>query len=106
MHSVGTLSDNYLRGDKIMTTTTYTIELSAAENAALSYVAFSQQDWIDNAVHDRARIAIEEIVQITVQKCLDNNIPIPDSKDKMVELAFSQGWIESAAERQDDVIEI
>ena len=79
---------------------TYNITLSAAEDAALSSVALSQQEWIDNAVHERARIAIDEIVQITVQKCLETNTPIPGSKDAMVELAFDQGWVKTAAERQ------
>jgi hypothetical protein len=80
--------------------TTYTIELTAAEDAALSYAALSQQEWIDNAVHERARIAIEEIVALTVQKCLDTNTPIPGSKDAMVTLAFERGWVKTAAVRQ------
>ena len=75
--------------------TTYTITLTAAEDAALSYAALSQQEWIDNAVHERCRIAIEEIVGITVQKCLDTNTPIPGSKDAMVTLAFEQGWVKT-----------
>lgn len=78
----------------------YQITLTAAEDAALSYAAFSQQDWIDNAVHERCRVAIDEIVQITVQKCLETNTQIPGSKDEMVVLAFAQGWVESAADRQ------
>ena len=78
----------------------YTITLSAAEDKALSYAALSQQDWIDNAVHERARIAIDEIVQIAVAKCLETNTQIPSSKDAMVDLAFEQGWVKAAAERQ------
>jgi hypothetical protein len=78
----------------------YTITLSAAEDAALSYAAFSQQDWVDNAVHERCRIAIEEIVALTVQKCLETGTPIPGSKDAMVELAFTNGWVKTAAQRQ------
>jgi hypothetical protein len=77
----------------------YSITLSAAEDKALSYAAFSQQDWIDNAVHERCRIAIEEIVGITVQKCLETGTQIPGSKDAMVELAFAQGWVKTAAQR-------
>ena len=80
----------------------YTVTLTAAEDAALSYAAFSQQDWIDNAVHERARIAIDEIVQITVAKCLETNTQIPGSKDAMVDLAFAQGWVKTAAQRQAD----
>jgi hypothetical protein len=78
----------------------YTITLSAAEDKALSYAAFSQQDWIDNAVHERCRIAIDEIVQITVQKCIETGTQIPASKEAMVDLAFEQGWVKTAAERQ------
>jgi len=78
----------------------YQITLTAAEDAALSHVAFSQDDWIQNAVHERCRIAIEEIVQVTVAKCLETNTQIPGSKEAMVTLAFEQGWVKAAAERQ------
>lgn len=78
----------------------YSITLTNAEDRALSVAATSQNDWIQNAVHDRCRIAIEEIVGITVQKCLETNTPIPGSKDAMVELAFEKGWVKTAAERQ------
>lgn len=79
--------------------TNYTITLSEAEDKALSYVAYSQQDWIDNAVHERCRIAIDEIVKITVEKCLQTGTPIPGSKDEMVDLAFAQGWVVAAKDR-------
>jgi len=77
-----------------------TTTLTAAEDKALSYAAFSQQDWIDNAVHERCRIAIDEIVQVTVAKCLETGTQIPGSKDEMVDLAFAQGWVKTAADRQ------
>lgn len=78
----------------------YTINLTPAEDKALAYVALSQDDWIQNASHERCRVAIDEIVQITVHKCLETGIQIPGSKDEMVELAFAQGWVKTAAERQ------
>lgn len=80
----------------------YQITYSTAENLAMSYIAASVDDWVQNACHERARIAIEEIVQITVQKCLENNIQIPGSKDEMVELAFAQGWVKTAEERNQE----
>jgi hypothetical protein len=76
--------------------TTYTITLSAAEDKALKSVALSAQDWIDNAVHERCRIAIEEIVNAEVQRKLAAGQSITGSKDDIV-LAAN---IESAAERQ------
>lgn len=75
---------------------TYTITLSAAEDKALHAVALSAQDWIDNAVHERCRIAIEEIVAAEVQRKLIASEPITGSKDDIVMAAN----IESAAERQ------
>jgi hypothetical protein len=78
----------------------YQITLTAAEDAALSYAAFSQDDWIQNAVHERCRVAIEEIVAITVQQCLANNVQIPGTKDDIVALAFEKGWVKTAAQRQ------
>lgn len=81
----------------------YTVSITNAENQALSFVAFSQQDWIDNAVHERCRLAIDEIVKITVDKCLETGTQIPGSRDDMVALAFAQGWVKSAAERQSEI---
>jgi hypothetical protein len=78
----------------------YTITLTEAENKALSVVSLTQDDWIQNAVHERCRIAIEEIVALTVQKCLETNTAIPGSKDAMVDLAFEQGWVKTAAEQK------
>jgi hypothetical protein len=78
----------------------YTITLTQAENDALAYAALSQDDWIQNAAHERCRVAIDEIVQIAVAKCLETGIQIPGSKDEMVTLAFNQGWVKTAAVRQ------
>ena len=75
--------------------TTYTITLSDAENKALGFVAVSQQEWIDNAVHERCRLAIEEIVNAEVQRKLAANETISGTKDDIVLAAD----IESAVER-------
>ena len=75
---------------------TYTITLSDAENKALGVVSVSQQEWIDNAVHERCRIAIDEIVNAEVQRKLAAGESITGSKDDIVMAAP----VESAAERQ------
>lgn len=79
--------------------TQYTITLTEAEDKALSYVAMSQDYWIQNAIHERCRIAIEDIVAITVQKCLETGMQIPSSKDEMVNLAFAQGWVKTVEQQ-------
>lgn len=76
--------------------TTYTITLSDAENKALGVVAFSQNDWIQNVVKERCRLAIEEIVAAEVQRKLAAGESITGTKDDIVMAAP----IESAAERQ------
>lgn len=75
---------------------TYTITLSAAEDKALKSVVLSAQDWIDNAIHERCRIAIEEIVNAEVQRKLAAGEPITGSKEDIVNAAD----IESAATRE------
>ena len=73
-----------------------TITLTDAEQKALAYVAVSPEDWINNAVHERCRIAIDEIVAAEVQRKLAAGEPITGTKDDIVMAA----QIESAADRQ------
>jgi hypothetical protein len=80
--------------------TTYTVTLSDAENKALGFVAVSQDDWIQNAVHERCRVAIEEIVAAEVQRLLAIGQPITGTKEDIVIAAP----IKSAAEIQAEFI--
>ena len=78
--------------------TTYTISITDSEKKALEYVTLSVQDWIDNAVDNRARQAIDEIYNLEVARMTaDPDITsIPADKDAVV-LAAN---IKSAATRQ------
>lgn len=78
--------------------TQYTITLTYAENIALSVVSYSQQEWIDHAVRDRCRIALDDIIKISVDKCLEEGITLPGSKDDIVKLAVEKGWVKSGKE--------
>ena len=75
---------------------TITITLSDAEFKALEFVAMSAQGWADNAVHERCRVAIEEIIASEVQRKLAAGETISGSKEDIVNAAP----IKSAAERQ------
>lgn len=88
-----------------MTDVNYTVTLSETENYALSYVCYDQQEWIDNVVHERCRIAIDEVVKIVVEKCLELGIQIPSTREEIVALGFSSGYLTSAKKRQDDYIQ-
>mgnify|MGYP001566665786 CR=1 FL=1 len=78
--------------------TTYTVSITDAEKKALEYIALSVQDWIDNAVDNRARIAIDEIYNSEVARMTaDPDITtIPADKDAVVLAAD----IKSAATRE------
>ena len=77
----------------------YTVTLSDAEDKALGYVAASQQEWIDNAAHERCRRAIEEIVAMEIQRKLDAGETISGSKEDIVMTAN----IKSATERNAEI---
>lgn len=83
---------------------TYTITLSNTEDKALNVVAISSQDWIDNAVHERCRIAIDEIVTLTVKKCLETATQLPGTKDDIVMLAVQRGWVKTAEQRNAEAV--
>jgi hypothetical protein len=74
----------------------YTITLSDAENKALAFVALDPQEWIDNVVKERCRIAIEEIVGIeTARMIADPSITsIPANQDEIVMSANIQSAYE------------
>jgi len=74
----------------------YTVTLTDAEDKALHVIAMSAQEWIDNAVHERCRLAIDEIVNAEVQRKLAAGESITGSKDDIVMAAN----VESAVEKQ------
>ncbi len=76
----------------------YTIELTDAETKAMEHVAFSVQDWAENALKNRARQAIDEIYNSEVARMTaDPDITsIPADKEAVVLAAD----IKSAAVRQ------
>lgn len=81
-----------------------TITLTNTEYKGLEYAAVSPQDWADNALKNRARQAIDEIVDITVKYCLDNNISIPSTRDEIVSYAFENEVVKTLSEVQEEQI--
>jgi glycine cleavage system H lipoate-binding protein len=71
----------------------YTVTLTDTEKLAMEYISLDPQEWVENVVKERARIAIDEIVKIAVNKFLEINESIPGSKDEIVSQAYSRGWI-------------
>jgi glycine cleavage system H lipoate-binding protein len=80
----------------------YTITLTETEKLAMEYIAYEPQEWIENIVKERARIAIDEIVKISINKFLEINESIPGSKDEIVSQAYSRGWINTVKYNEDN----
>jgi hypothetical protein len=81
----------------------YTITLTETEKLGMEYVAYDPQDWVENAMKERARIAIDEIVKIAVEKFLEQNQSIPGSKEEIVAAAYSNGWIDKVRDRGNQI---
>jgi len=77
-----------------------TIEVTDTELKCMEYAAVSPQDWADNAVTNRARIAGDEIVAALVAHCNANEIAIATGKDAQIAQAFELGVARTAAEVQ------
>jgi hypothetical protein len=80
----------------------YTITLTDTEKAAMEYVAYDPQEWVESAFKERARLAIEDIVKLAVDKFLEANQTIPGSREEIVAAAYSNGWIQTAKYKTDN----
>jgi hypothetical protein len=63
---------------------TYTVVISDAEDKALAHVVVSPQEWIDNAVKNRCRIVMEDIVAKEVKRLLDAGQTVSGSQEDIV----------------------
>ncbi len=79
-----------------------TVKLTDTQNKSMEYVAVSIQDWADNALHNRSRIAQEEIISALVSYCNENNIAIATGADAQVTQAFELGVVKTAKVRQEE----
>lgn len=82
--------------------TTITIELNDTQYKGLEYVSALPQDWADNAVTNRAKIAIDEIVKIYTERALDEGVQIPATRELIVADAFTRGWVKTAQQRNEE----
>jgi len=82
---------------------TINITLTDTQIKGLEYAAFSPSDWVENAATERARIAVEEIVQIYTARALDEGVQIPTTRDEIVTDAFARDWVKTNAARQEEL---
>lgn len=82
----------------------YTVSLTDTEVKSLEYAAVDNQDWINNAVKNRARVAKIEIIRANTSYCNTNGIAIALGEDAQVEQAYSLGVVKTAKERDEEAL--
>jgi hypothetical protein len=80
----------------------YTVTLTDTEKLAMEYIAYDPQDWIENVVKERARLATEEIVKLAVEKFLEAGQSIPGSREEIVAAAYTNDWIQTLKYKTDN----
>ena len=75
-----------------------TVTLTTTEVKCLEYAAVSPQDWADNALTNRARIAKDEIIAALVAHCNANSVALAVGEDKQVTQAFDLKVVKKASE--------
>ena len=82
--------------------TTITIELTDTQNKSLEYAASSPQDWAENVVTERARVAKKEIIAKLVEHCNVNEIALAVGEDAQVTQAYDLGVVKTAVQRNEE----
>ncbi len=78
-----------------------TVSLTDTELKCLEYAAAVPQDWADNALTNRARIAKDEIIAALVAHCNANDVAIATGEDAQVTQAFDLKVVQKASEVED-----
>ena len=74
--------------------TSYTVGITTGEYKALQYVMVDQNDWIENALKNRARIASDEIVNLYTQFKVNKGEAITAiGSTAVIEAAYAEGVV-------------
>ena len=72
------------------------VTVSDTQVKCLEYTSYSVQDWCDNAIHNRARIAQDEIIAKLVEHCNANSIALAVGTDAQVAQAYELKVVDTA----------
>lgn len=72
------------------------ITVSDTQMKCLESIAYSVQDWCDNAIHERARVAQEAIIAKLVAHCNEKGIAIATGVDAQITQAYTLKVVDTA----------
>ena len=74
--------------------TSYTVGITTGEYKALQYVMIDQNEWVSNALKNRARIASDEIVNLYTQFKINKGEAITAvGTTAIIEAAYAEGVV-------------
>tara|TARA_B100000927_G_scaffold177732_1_gene143163 strand:+ start:553 stop:798 length:246 start_codon:yes stop_codon:yes gene_type:complete len=74
--------------------TSYTVGITTGEYKALQYVMVDQNEWVNNALKNRARIASDEIINKYTQYKINKGESITAiGKTAVIEAAYAEGIV-------------
>ncbi len=73
-----------------------TVTLTDTQVKCLEFASYSVQDWCDNVIHNRARIAQDEIIAKLVTHCNENSIAIATGVDAQITQAYTLQVVDTA----------
>ena len=72
------------------------VTVSDTQVKCLEYASYSVQDWCDNSIHNRARIAQDEIIAKLVEHCNAKSVALAVGTDAQVAQAFELKVVDTA----------
>ena len=79
-----------------------TVNLTDTQNKCMEYIVTDISEWVDNAVHNRARIAQDEIIGKLIEHCNANSIALAVGIDAQITQAYTLNVVKTAAQREAD----
>ena len=72
------------------------VKITNTQKKCLEYTAYSIQDWAENLINNRARLAQEEIIAKLVSHCNSKNIALATGIDAQITQAYTLGVVDTA----------
>ena len=72
------------------------VKITNTQKKCLEYTAYSIQDWAENVINNRARVAQEEIIGKLVSHCNSKNIALATGIDAQITQAYTLGVVDTA----------
>lgn len=78
-----------------------TVTVTDSQQLALNYIMTDATTWTNNALHERARIATNDILNMLLKHCNANGVTMATGEAAQLQQAYDLNIINTAQERED-----